>query len=69
MPFLRFYTVMWNKEVKNIQICNQQVVRREYSNWSDVQKMELSFWKLALLKWRSQWTPSSFETFISWCEK
>ena len=43
MPFLRFDTVMWNKEVKNIQICNQQVVRREYSNWSDVQKMELSF--------------------------
>ena len=69
MPFLRFDTVMWNKEVKNIQICNQQVVRREYSNWSDVQKMELSFWKLVLLKWRSQWTPSSFETFISWCEK
>ena len=63
MPFLRFDMVMWNKEVKNIQICNQ------HSNWSDVQKMELSFWKLALLKWRSQWTPSSFETFISWCEK
>ena len=32
MPFLRFDTVMRNKEVKNIQICNQQVVRREYSN-------------------------------------